>query len=52
MKEYESENVGVRFIEPVKETGRMNPTPTIIRRRQVKIDNYIKKQWIIHKLTN
>ena len=49
IKEYESENVGVRFIEPVKEpvgypsvltTGRQasgrNPTPKRIRGRQVK----------------
>ncbi len=36
MKGYESKNVGVRFIEPVKETGRMNPTPTRIRGRQAK----------------
>ena len=36
MKGYEIKNVGVRFIEPAKGTGRMNPTPTRIRKRQAK----------------
>ena len=25
-------NLGARFIEPVKKTGRINPTPTIVQK--------------------